>query len=115
VFRLKFATAAFLPALADPFNWIYKKEILDRDPNWYQKNIMGSGPFKLAGFETGQSIRGVRNPDYYRRGSLISTGSSGSMRRNRRCGSMQSAATALRSTSAPAAGGPRRTGRGTRR
>jgi peptide/nickel transport system substrate-binding protein len=68
VFRLKFATAAFLPALADPFNWIYKKEILDRDPNWYQKNIMGSGPFKPAAFETGQSISGVRNPDYYRRG-----------------------------------------------
>jgi peptide/nickel transport system substrate-binding protein len=64
VFRLKFATAAFLPALADPFNWIYKKEILDRDPNWYQKNIMGSGPFKPAAFETGQSISGVRDPDY---------------------------------------------------
>jgi peptide/nickel transport system substrate-binding protein len=68
VFRLKFATAAFLPALADPFNWIYKKEIVDRDPIWYQRNIMGSGPFKPAGFETGQSISGVRNPDYYHRG-----------------------------------------------
>src|SRR5436189_2825121 len=68
VFRLKFATAAFLPALADPFNWIYKKEILDRDPHWYQKNILGSGPFKPAAFETGQSIAGVRNPDYYHPG-----------------------------------------------
>src|SRR3979490_1499230 len=64
VFRLKFATAAFLPALADPFNWIYKKEILDREPHWYQKNILGSGPFKLAAFETGQSTAGVRTPDY---------------------------------------------------
>ena len=44
VFRLKFATAAFLPALADPYAFIYKKEILDRDPHWYEKNIMGSGP-----------------------------------------------------------------------
>ncbi len=26
VFRLKFATSAFLPALADPFTLIYKKE-----------------------------------------------------------------------------------------
>jgi cytochrome c len=26
VFHLKFATSAFLPALADPFTWIYKKE-----------------------------------------------------------------------------------------
>ena len=68
VFRLKFATAAFLPALADPFNWIYKKEILDRDPHWYEKNILGSGPFKFTNFETGRSITGVRNPDYYHPG-----------------------------------------------
>ena len=49
VFRLKFATGAFLPALADPFTWIYQKAILDKDPRWYEKNIMGSGPFKPAG------------------------------------------------------------------
>ena len=48
VFRLKFPTSAFLPALADPFTWIYKKEILDKDPRWYEKNILGSGPFKFA-------------------------------------------------------------------
>src|ERR1700716_3182827 len=56
VFRLKFATNAFLPALADPFAWIYKKEILDKDPHWYEKNVLGSGPFKFAGLDTGQSI-----------------------------------------------------------
>jgi peptide/nickel transport system substrate-binding protein len=68
VFHLKFATAAFLPALADPYSWIYKKEILDRDPRWYEKNILGSGPFKFAEYETGQSIKGVKNPDYYHNG-----------------------------------------------
>jgi peptide/nickel transport system substrate-binding protein len=68
VFRLKFATRAFLTALADPHGWIYQKEKLDRDPHWYEKNILGSGPFKFAGYETGQSISGVRNPDYYRQG-----------------------------------------------
>jgi len=68
VFHLKFATSAFLPALADPFTWIYEKKILDQDPHWYEKNIMGSGPFKLAGYEVGQSIKGVRNPDYYHKG-----------------------------------------------
>jgi len=68
VFRLKFPTTAFLPALADPFAFIYKKEILDRDPHWYEKNVMGSGPFKLAGYETGQSVKGERNPNYFRRG-----------------------------------------------
>jgi peptide/nickel transport system substrate-binding protein len=68
VFRLKFATTAFLPALADPFTWIYEKAILDKDPHWYEKNVMGSGPFKFAGYEVGQSIKGVRNPDYYHKG-----------------------------------------------
>ena len=29
---------------------------------------MGSGPFKFAGYEIGQSIEGVRNPDYYHKG-----------------------------------------------
>jgi peptide/nickel transport system substrate-binding protein len=67
-FHLKFATGAFLPALADPFAWVYKEEILDRYPHWYEKNLLGSGPFKFAGYETGQSIKGVRNPDYYHKG-----------------------------------------------
>ena len=68
VIHLKFATSAFLPALADPFNWIYQKKVLDNDVHWYEHNILGSGPFKFAGFETGQSIKGVRNPDYYHKG-----------------------------------------------
>src|SRR5262252_7260970 len=68
VFHLKFATAAFLPALADPYSWIYKKAILDKDPRWYEKNILGSGPFKFVDYQVGQSIKGVRNPDYYHKG-----------------------------------------------
>ena len=68
VFRLKFATAAFLPALADPYAFIYRREILDRDPHWYEKNIMGSGPFRFKEYQTGQSISGVRNPGYYHKG-----------------------------------------------
>lgn len=68
VFKLKYATAAFLPALADPFAYLYKKEILDRDPHWYEKNVMGSGPFKFQDFQIGQSIKGERNPDYHHKG-----------------------------------------------
>ncbi|HEY2871922.1 MAG TPA: ABC transporter substrate-binding protein, partial [Reyranella sp.] len=68
VFKLKYATTAFLPALADPYAWIYKKDILEKDPHWYEKNIMGSGPFKLAKYEVGQSITGERNKDYYHKG-----------------------------------------------
>src|SRR5271166_4978214 len=68
VFHLKFATSAFLPALADPYSWIYKKATLDRDPRWYEKNILGSGPFKFVEYQIGQSIKGVRNLDYYHKG-----------------------------------------------
>jgi peptide/nickel transport system substrate-binding protein len=71
VFRLKFATAAFLPALANPYTFIYAKAILDdpnRGPHWYEKNVMGSGPFRFKDYQAGQSISGERNPDYYRPG-----------------------------------------------
>jgi peptide/nickel transport system substrate-binding protein len=76
-FHLKFATNAFLPALADPFNWIYEKAILDKDPRWYEMNVMGSGPFKFAGYEAGQSIKGVRNTDYYHPGQPYLDGFTG--------------------------------------
>jgi len=68
VFHLRFATTAFLAALADPFTFIYKKANLDQDPRWYESNILGSGPFRFAEYETGQAIRGVRNPEYFRKG-----------------------------------------------
>jgi peptide/nickel transport system substrate-binding protein len=65
VLHLKFSTEAFLPAIASPFNWIYEKAILDKNPHWYETNVMGTGPFKFVSYETGQSVTGVRNPDYY--------------------------------------------------
>ncbi|HZT89363.1 MAG TPA: ABC transporter substrate-binding protein [Stellaceae bacterium] len=68
VFHLKFATSAFLPALSDPFAFIYEKKILDKDPHFFEKNVMGSGPFKFAEYQVGQSIKGDRNPDYYHEG-----------------------------------------------
>ncbi len=68
VFRLKFATDAFLPALADPYAFVYQKKQIDKDPHWYEKNVNGSGPFKFVNYETGQSIVGERNPDYYHKG-----------------------------------------------
>ncbi len=67
-FHLKFATAAFLPALADPYAFIYRKAMLDRDQHWYESNVLGSGPFRFREYQAGQSISGVRNPDYYRPG-----------------------------------------------
>src|ERR1041385_8494962 len=68
VFHLKFAAEAFLPALADPYAFIYRKAVLDKDPHWYEKNILGSGPFKFVSYDAGQSIKGERNPDYYHKG-----------------------------------------------
>ena len=68
VFHLKFATTAFLPALSDPYAYIYEKKIIDKDPHWYEKNVMGSGPFNFVSYDVGQSIRGVRNPNYYHKG-----------------------------------------------
>ena len=100
LFRLKFATDAFLPALAGPYNWIYQKIHLDRDPRWYEKNILGSGPFKFAGIETGQSIKGCAIPTTITRVCLISTASSASMPTSRRPGWRRCAATALLSSSA---------------
>ena len=51
-----------------PSRIIYQKAKLDEDPHWYEKNILGSGPFKFVAYETGQSIRGVRNSEYYHPG-----------------------------------------------
>jgi peptide/nickel transport system substrate-binding protein len=45
VFQLKYPSGAFIPALANPYNFIYAKKILDKDMHWYEKNVMGSGPF----------------------------------------------------------------------
>jgi peptide/nickel transport system substrate-binding protein len=68
VIKLKFASAAFIPALANPYNWIYKADILEKDMNWYTKNVMGSGPFKFKEYVPGSHVIGVRNPDYYEKG-----------------------------------------------
>ncbi|MBV8089184.1 MAG: hypothetical protein JO139_06350, partial [Alphaproteobacteria bacterium] len=39
-----------------------------RGPRWYEKNVLGSGPFKFADYQVGQSIRGEKNADYYHKG-----------------------------------------------
>ncbi|GIX46741.1 MAG: hypothetical protein KatS3mg131_0952 [Candidatus Tectimicrobiota bacterium] len=65
VFRLKFPTASFLPLLATPFNWIYKADILEKDMHWYEKNVLGTGPFKFQEYVAGSHVAGVRNPDYF--------------------------------------------------
>ena len=100
VFHLKFATGAFIPALADPFAFIYQKAQLDKDPHWYEHNVLGSGPFKFVSYEAGQSIKGCATRIITTRACPISTRSRGCSRRSRRPGSRRSAATAPRWSSA---------------
>jgi len=68
VFRLKWPSASFLTALASPFNWIYKADILARDPRWYEKNVLGSGPFVFVEHQRGSHWIGRKNPNYWDRG-----------------------------------------------
>ncbi len=68
VFKLKYASGAFIPLLATPFNFIYSKAMLDKDPRWYERNVMGSGPFVFESRQAGAVIKGKRNPSYYHQG-----------------------------------------------
>jgi peptide/nickel transport system substrate-binding protein len=65
VFKLKFPSASLLDNLASPWNVIYPKKILDKDPNYFAKNALGSGPFKFKSHTRGSTFEGVRNPDYF--------------------------------------------------
>ncbi len=68
VFRLKYPTASFLSGLASPWAFIYKADILAKDMHWYEKNVMGTGPFKLQEAVPGSHYAGTRNNDYFRKG-----------------------------------------------
>jgi peptide/nickel transport system substrate-binding protein len=68
VFKLKYPSGAFMPLLATPYNWIYSKAKLDADQHWYEKNVMGSGPFIFEEWQAGAFVKGKRNPDYYHKG-----------------------------------------------
>jgi peptide/nickel transport system substrate-binding protein len=68
VFRLKFPEASFLANLSSPWNWIYKAEILAKDPRWYEKNVMGTGPFRFVEYVRGSHWVGKKNPDYWDKG-----------------------------------------------
>ncbi|GHD54973.1 peptide ABC transporter substrate-binding protein [Thalassobaculum fulvum] len=68
VFKLKYPSSAFIPALAMPFNFIYDDAKLAQDMHWYEKNILGSGPFQKAERQAGAFIKGTANPNYYEKG-----------------------------------------------
>ena len=65
VFKLKFPSASLLSNLASPWNVIFPKKYLDKDPNYFKTNVLGSGPFKFKGYTRGSTFEGERNPDYF--------------------------------------------------
>jgi len=65
VFKLKFPSASLLSNLASPWNVIYPKKYLDKDPNYFKANAVGSGPFKFKNYTRGSTFEGARNPDYF--------------------------------------------------
>src|SRR6267142_2410456 len=65
VFKLKHPSASLLENLASPWNVIYPKKYLDKDPNYFMKNVVGSGPFKFKSYTPGSTFEGERNPDYF--------------------------------------------------
>ncbi len=68
VFTLHHPSNAFIPTLAVPFNYIYKADILKKNPRFYEKSVMGSGPFRLKKYVPRKYITGESNPSYYVRG-----------------------------------------------
>src|SRR3990170_3139157 len=65
VFKLKFPSASLLSNLASPWNVIFPKKYLDKDPNYFKTNVVGSGPFKFKSYTRGATFEGERNPDYF--------------------------------------------------
>jgi peptide/nickel transport system substrate-binding protein len=68
VFRLKTPEASFIANVSSPWNYIYRAEILAKDPRWYEKNINGTGPFKFVEYVRGSHWVGKKNPDYWDKG-----------------------------------------------
>jgi len=68
VFTLKWNSSSFLQNVANPYNWIYKADLLQKDPHWYERNVMGTGPFKFGEYVRGSHWTGTRNEKYFVRG-----------------------------------------------
>jgi len=68
VFRLKYPEGSFIASVASPWNFIYRAEILAKDPRWYETHINGTGPFKFVEYVRGSHWIGKKNPDYWDKG-----------------------------------------------
>ncbi len=68
VFRLKHPSGSFIASLLSPYNFIYKADILAKDMHWYEKNIMGTGPFTFVEHVKGSHVVGKKNANYWDKG-----------------------------------------------
>jgi peptide/nickel transport system substrate-binding protein len=64
-FKMKYASASFGTNLASPWNFIYSAAKLRGDIKFYEKNVMGTGPFSYVSNTKGQDWVGKKNPDYF--------------------------------------------------
>ena len=66
VFKLKFPSGAFIPAVATPFNFVYSKKDLDTHGyTWHKKNINGTGAFSFVQHQPGSFVEGKAYPRYH--------------------------------------------------
>ena len=54
-----------------PYNFIYKADILAKDMHWYEKNIMGTGPFMFVEHVKGSHVVGKKNPELLGQGQAL--------------------------------------------
>lgn len=66
VFKLKFPSGAFIPAVATPFNFVYSKKDLDTNGyTWHKKNINGTGAFRFVQHQPGSFVEGKAYKRYH--------------------------------------------------
>ncbi len=66
VFKLKFPSGAFIPAVATPFNFVYSKKDLDTHGyTWHKKNINGTGAFRFVQHQPGSFVEGKAYDRYH--------------------------------------------------
>jgi peptide/nickel transport system substrate-binding protein len=69
VFKLKFPSGAFMPAVAAPYNFIYsKKDLEEHGYTWHKDNINGTGAFEFVEHQPGSFVEGKRYEDYHHEG-----------------------------------------------
>ena len=69
VFKLKFPSGSFIPAVATPFNIVMSKKDLDKHGfNWHKKNINGTGAFSFVQHQPGSFVEGKRYAGYHHKG-----------------------------------------------